>query len=243
MYSRAKINNRLKLGMILAIIMALASATAVMLLLHTETDNSSAQAAEIVENEGVPADTDSSEGMLTVSGGPYWKFDDSTGTMTIYGDGALPDTRQSWVIDRVDAIKTVIIEGNVTYIGSGNFAYCQNLTTLIIRAPVTGIGGMAFYEDWALTTIDFGDSLEWIGNTAFRTCSALTSLTFPESLKSIGDEAFGRCYTLKSVTFDNSLTLIGNCAFRNVVLLDRWFFRILLQTSVIVHSICVPLLP
>ena len=107
-----------------------------------------------------------------------WTFEESTGTLTIEGIGAMYNYEYDsypWYKDRKN-ISTIVIGDGVTNIGSYAFSGCYGLISVIIPNSVTSIG-----------------------NSAFSGCSCLTSVTIPNSVTSIGNSAFSGCSALKKV--------------------------------------------
>ena len=143
-------------------------------------------------------------------------FVEDTGTLTIFGTGAMTDYTKSssvpWYSYR-SKIKTVDIGNGVTSIGDYAFSGCSGLTSVTIPNSVTRIGKCAFYACTSLTSITIPNSVTSIGQFAFYGCSGLTSITIPNSVTSIGDWAFFDCSSLTSITIPNSVTNIGNHAF------------------------------
>ena len=150
-----------------------------------------------------------------------WNFDESTGTLTISGKGAMYDyyyyngsnrDNRPWKSYKY-SIKTVIINNNVTTIGDDAFADCDSLTSVTIPDSVTTIGEWAFSRCDSLASVTIPDSVTTIGGAAFAYCESLTSVTIPDSITTIGDYAFNDCYSLKSVIIPDSVTTIGVAAF------------------------------
>lgn len=75
-----------------------------------------------------------------------WSYDPLTFTLTISGEGAMADykdTEQDWY-DYRKAMQTIIIEDGVTAIGATAFRYCQMVERVSIPASVTEIHENAF---------------------------------------------------------------------------------------------------
>ena len=133
----------------------------------------------------------------------YWKYDESSKTLTISGTGAMDYI----VYDLVPApwyrycedISTVKIETGVTTIGNFAFNSCSSLTSVTIPNSVTTIDWAAFMGCSSLTSVTIPNSVTTICLDAFERCSSLTSVTIPDSVTTIGDYAFGNCSSLTSI--------------------------------------------
>jgi len=165
----------------------------------------------------------------------------SSGTLTISGNGPMPDFGQNpspWDIHKT-SITSVVIGNGVTSIGDnafncpessklmsvtipnsvksiGNYAFSGNrkLRSFTIPNEVDRIGDGVFYDCSGLTSIVIPESVTSIGELAFSWCTGLTSIVIPNSVMSIGDLAFSWCTGLTSVTIGESVEFIGNFAFR-----------------------------
>jgi len=122
--------------------------------------------------------------------GVYW--DNSGGTLTIWGSGEIPDYGFS---------------------GSNVAPWGQNITSVVIHEGVTGIGGYAFTGCGNLASVTLPGSVASIGENAFSYCSSLQNLAIPDSVTSIGDFAFYHCSILNSVNIPENVTGIGTAAF------------------------------
>ncbi len=156
----------------------------------------------------------------------YWKFDSSTGTLTIFGTGDMYDydyNNRPWT-DYENKIKTVVIADGVTSVGDSAFEDCIKLTRVIISNSVIDIGISAFEFCSALTDIVIPNSVESIGGRAFYKCASLTNITIPDKVTSIIDYTFYYCTKLTSITFGKELTSIG----------DRTFYYCINLTNIII---------
>ena len=164
-----------------------------------------------------------------------WSFDDSTGTLTISGEGAMPDSERPWQSYK-STIETVVIESGITAIGKYTFYEYPNIVSVAIPDTVTTIGDGAFFKcaklkdvtiPESVTTIGISsfyglaienliipDSVTSIGHTAFYYCSSLKTVKFSANLKTIEHSMFGRCSSLESVVIPNGVTSIGSSAFQ-----------------------------
>ncbi len=85
-----------------------------------------------------------------------WFFDPGTGTLTIGGEGAMPDfageTDAPWYSYH-ESISSVQIGSGVTGIGNYAFSHCTSLNVVIVPASVTTIGSYAFLDCTSLTGV------------------------------------------------------------------------------------------
>ena len=130
----------------------------------------------------------------------------SGGTLTISGNGAMPDydaggNKAPWY-QYHENIYTVVIETGVTSIGHWAFYLCDYMTSAIISNSVTSIGFYAFVH-CGLTSITIPNSITTIGEEAFSSCISLTSITIPNSVTTIGSRAFYYCTSLTSINVES----------------------------------------
>lgn len=121
-----------------------------------------------------------------------WTFDESSGVLTISGNGQMNDSNYmsytSWSYSKyANAIKEVIIEEGVTSVGSCAFGE-MNMSTNDRKFP-------------NLVKISLPSTLTKIKGYAFKNCPLEGELKLPGSLNSLGQEAFA--YT--DITSINSL--------------------------------------
>jgi hypothetical protein len=88
--------------------------------------------------------------------GPFhWKFKEASGTLTISGQGVMPDYEDyvsPWHHLRA-SIAGVNIENGATAIGYNAFQFCSNMESVSIPNSVQSIGMYAFYSCSGLTSI------------------------------------------------------------------------------------------
>lgn len=160
----------------------------------------------------------------TLEGGLTWELD-STGLLTISGEGAIPDNNAGlcrWADMNVTAIE---ISDGVTAVGAHAFEGCDQAGYVYLPSTVEKLGdgalsGMdtlqaiyvdetnpAFAErDGALYTKD--------GKTLVQVPAAVTEFVVPDGVTAIGSYAFSGCAYLRGVYFPASgLTAIGYNAF------------------------------
>ena len=144
-----------------------------------------------------------------------WKFDEATGTLTIYGTGPMEDyasNNRPWESHK-DDIQNVVIGNGVTTIGKYAFYDCKSLTSVTIPDSITSIGYSAFKYCTSLTSLTIPDSVTIIGDYAFDTCKGLTNITLGDGITTIGRMTFFACSGLLCITIPDSVTSIGYCAF------------------------------
>lgn len=145
----------------------------------------------------------------TLNGKLIWKLT-KAGTLTISGNGAMPDfselTERPWN-DHLDKILKIVIEDGVTNIGNNAF-YNGNALSVTIPNSVKTIGNNAFRES-QIISITIPNSVETIGNDAFRKCPNLSSVNISNSLKTIGERSFYGCRELTSINLPASIESVG----------------------------------
>ena len=158
----------------------------------------------------------------TIASGPCgnnvtWTLNDE-GTLTISGTGDMANFTSSKYVpwnSNIRNIKKVLIENNVTNIGSYAFYDAQNLTSITIPDSVTNIGEFSFYSCNSLTSMQIPKSITSISDLTFAFCSNLEKVSIPDSVTNIGHGAFNGCSNLSDITLPNSVKSIGTDAFYN----------------------------
>ena len=164
-----------------------------------------------------------------------WDFDEATGTLTVYGEGEMPEypiggdmhpvTGAPWAEYYRD-IRTLKIMPGVTSVSKAAFAGCGNLETIILPDGLTDIGVGAF-EGAGVKTVNqlvsmgslmeipgFPYTLTTIGDQAFYGNSGMTELDLAgTSVETIGENAFGWQSDLTTVALPDTLVTLGDCAF------------------------------
>lgn len=156
----------------------------------------------------------------TCGEGLTWSFDQSTGTLTISGEGAMEDYSSSatsenqapWHACRED-ITSVVIEPGITGIGSYAFLEYPKLLSVSMPDTVQCVGSGAFLKCVNLEQITLPEGVESIGDFAFKDCVSLMNFRFPASVSNIGRYAFEDCHKLLNVVFYGSVPEFGSFAF------------------------------
>ena len=165
-----------------------------------------------------------------------WKFDESSGMLTILGTGDME------LYDGDDApwdsirgkITSVIVDDGVTSISNYAFSDCPLLNSVTIHSDVQSIGGNTFsgceqlrtveldteiVEDWFcnnpwIETVDIGPNTGEIGDKAFAYCSNLKRVSISDGVRVIGERAFLECENLSELYLGKGLETIGPFAFQ-----------------------------
>lgn len=98
------------------------------------------------------------------------------------------------------ALEVVVLEDDVTSIGSYAFSGCSNLSNITIGNSVASIGGYAFSGCSSLSNITIPNSVSSIGYSAFENCIKFTNIYIPDSVTYISDFAFYGCNNLEEIT-------------------------------------------
>lgn len=137
-------------------------------------------------------------------------FDDASGTLIINGSGLLKVMQDEtpWEAYK-ESIRSVIICGEITYIGDYAFENCINLTSIQIPDSVKGIGVRAFDGCTCLLSVTLPESVKFIGSNAFNGCTRLSSVTFGNNVENICAHAFDNCISLTSIVLPDSIKSLG----------------------------------
>ena len=166
----------------------------------------------------------------------YWSFNESTGTLSISGSGAMRDyyvdslggsssNSAPWYDVRAQ-IYEVELSNGITSIGDYAFFKCENLISINMPNSLQKIGKQAFANCSQLKIGYLGSGVQSIGISAFSFCTSLQTMVIPNSVNSIGSFAFSNCTSLIKVEVGNSVTAINEytftgCDHLNTVLLGR----------------------
>ena len=99
-------------------------------------------------------------------------------------------------------IKTIEIPEQVTFIGSGAFAYCNVLTSVVLGKGLTFLPRSSFKYCVSLTSVNFGDKLETIDEGAFYGCTSLAELYIPKNITELYHGFIG-CPGLEKIIVDD----------------------------------------
>ena len=130
---------------------------------------------------------------------------DSTGLLTISGEGEMEDYTYSYD------------DASSKYITNAPWRKRQ-VKSATVQDGVASIGGYAFYGCTGLTGVTIPDSVTNIGNYAFENCTGLTGVTIGNSVTSIGYYAFNGCTGLTEILYNAKAAAdlaLGSDVFRN----------------------------
>lgn len=142
------------------------------------------------------------------SSGVAWRFEETTGTLTISGNGMVGS---DWTGER-EKVQHLVVESGITGIGNEAFLKCINLISVALPEGLAGIGGRAFASCKKLAELHLPDTLTYLGKAAFSNCESLSKIVIPGSLKEIGESAFYGCRT-KKIILSEGVETIGEEAF------------------------------
>ena len=142
------------------------------------------------------------------------------GVLTLSGEGrtadyGIPDVRP-WVYDK-SAIKKVVIESGVTYVGDNTFCDLPQLKEIDFSkaASLHRLGMYTFAHNTQLTSVELPEKLDTIGQHTFEECTALLYIGIPATVTGIGNHAFKGCSSLPSITIPAAVARILKSTFED----------------------------
>ena len=169
----------------------------------------------------------SSEDAIQMGDDVWVEFDESTGTATISGNGAMWDyyengkdytnKHQNPFTGKSNVQKIVISEG-VTNVGDyflQGYEYRSKIKEISLSSTITKIGKYAFQNCYNVQGVMLPSGLEEIGDYSFDNCGSLNEINVPDSVKIIGKGCFCNCRSISRVKLPDTLTEIPAFAFSN----------------------------
>lgn len=144
--------------------------------------------------------------------GLFWEL--NNGTLTISGNGEMPNTLVPWY-GKEATITKIVIEYGVSTISDMAFHECKSLTHVTLPNSMMSIGKSAFSDCTNLAFVEIPNSVTSIGKSAFSGCTNLQDINITGSIRSIEEQTFYGCTKLYLITLPNSVTSIGSLAFCN----------------------------
>ncbi len=133
---------------------------------------------------------------MTVAGATYstgisWKID-NFGTLTFYGEGAMPDlaegTYQVWYNEYKSNVTAIVFEEGITHLGENAVSY-TNVKTIKLPDSVTSVSSWAIYMNNELETLWLSAGMSEIADDAFVS-NGIKRVYIPSSIKKIGEGSF-----------------------------------------------------
>ncbi len=159
-----------------------------------------------------------------------WYFDEETGTLTIAGEGAVPDVwanKYPWYAF-VSEIRYVVIEEGITELPQTAISsFSRELKEIFFPATLTKMNaaGLAsnFYLEKITVSLDnpiyytednvlFGTYENGVELIAYPISKTLTSYTVPEGVTRLGERSFASNQALTELILPDSLEVIGEMA-------------------------------
>ena len=126
-----------------------------------------------------------------VKGHASWRMDESTGTLYIFGTGAMKDYDSKFYY-------------------AAPWQSFKNITTrVVVEEGVTGIGAFAFREFNSLVSVSLPSTLKTIGTCAFSRCDYLPHLVIPKNVNYIGISAFSS-WSIRKLVFLGDVPSLGS---------------------------------
>lgn len=142
----------------------------------------------------------------------YYSYDSDTKTLTISGEGAMPDlansgtasNAQPWYYFRSSGdIEKVVVGNGITVIGAYAFYYVS-ASEIVLPDTLTRLRSYSFAGTNGLSSFDIPQGVTNVDSYAFYGTRNISSLTIPSSVKSISNSAFESCRALSSVVFEKT---------------------------------------
>ncbi len=181
----------------------------------------------LANNASLVPDSVNSIGQNAFKGTELWKSPDSDGLIYannwVVGYSTLSNAMVTfkngtrgiadYAFDGCADIKSANM-ANVTFVGRGAFANCENLTNAYFNVNLTSIADYAFYKCTSLNAITFPKDLTKIGRSAFYKCSSLTRIDLSRAkVTELGEYAFYDCKNLQNLLLCDTLEEIPAYAF------------------------------
>ena len=191
-------------------------------------------------------ETDSAVGATSgKTGDCTWVFNQSTGVLTISGNGKMDvyedyetipwinlPIQEAIIEDGVanicdyaffenETLTKVTIPGSVKSLGTATFANCSKLKNVVIPDGVSKIGFYTFNECTELQTVSIGNTVQEIPTRTFRQCSGLKSIIIGDNVSHIDERAFEQCTSLSSITVSNKNKTFDSRNDCNAIILSK----------------------
>ena len=144
---------------------------------------------EIVDNEAVITDCDTS----------------ASGSLTIPSviNGYTVTTIKAYAFEYCKGLTEIILPDSVKTVGTGAFYKCSSLKSITISSGITTLSASMFSGCISLSNVIIPHNITEIKSEAFYNCSSLTSITIPKEVLIIGSGAFNLCENLKCINVES----------------------------------------
>lgn len=159
--------------------------------------------------------------------GLSWNYDSSTQTLSITGNGSIPDYASSadipWAAVK-GSVKTITVSEGVLAIGDYAFYGFSILESVNLPNTLKSVGKLALAFCSTLKNITLPSSVETIKASAFEGCSSLVAAFVPASVTALGERVFAFCYSVTDVVVLADVVIPEN-AFLNCRSMDKLLFK------------------
>ena len=180
------------------------------------------------------------DGVLTISGkdGIYeygWYGEDDVYHPAPWAEEAMPAVKKlvvnsgityigSSTFEGLDQLTSVSLPDTMEYIGWGAFSDCASLTSIVVPEGIKVLYANTFARCTSLRSVKLPSTLEWINDCIFSGCTSLQDIVLPEGIDYIPWRMFDGCTSLRSVTIPGSIMSVSNDAFSGCTALTSVIF-------------------
>ncbi len=180
------------------------------------------------------------DGVLTISGkdGIYeygWYGEDDVYHPAPWAEEGMPAVKKlvvnsgityigSSTFEGLDQLTSVSLPDTMEYIGWGAFSDCASLTSIVVPEGIKVLYANTFARCTSLRSVKLPSTLEWINDCIFSGCTSLQDIVLPEGIDYIPWRMFDGCTSLRSVTIPGSIMSVSNDAFSGCTALTSVIF-------------------
>ena len=180
------------------------------------------------------------DGVLTISGkdGIYeygWYGEDDVYHPAPWAEEGMPAVKKlvvnsgityigSSTFEGLDQLTSVSLPDTMEYIGWGAFSDCASLTSIVVPEGIKVLYANTFARCTSLRSVKLPSTLEWINDCIFSGCTSLRDIVLPEGIDYIPWRMFDGCTSLRSVTIPGSIMSVSNDAFSGCTALTSVIF-------------------
>ena len=180
------------------------------------------------------------DGVLTISGkdGIYeygWYGEDDVYHPAPWAEEGMPAVKKlvvnsgityigSSTFEGLDQLTSVSLPDTMEYIGWGAFSDCASLTSIVVPEGIKVLYANTFARCTSLCSVKLPSTLEWINDCIFSGCTSLQDIVLPEGIDHVPWRMFDGCTSLRSVTIPSSIMSVSNDAFSGCTALTSVIF-------------------